>query len=56
MQDFIIWGLTAGGLYFIWMALAMKTKDMLSSAFFKFFPFVFGMVNLFAAGKLSGVI
>ena len=55
IQEFIIWGLTAGGVFFLWMALSMKTQNMLSSMFFKVFPFIFSMVNLFAAGKLSGM-
>ena len=55
MQEFIIWGLTAGGGFFIWMAFSMKTKNMMSSLFFKYFPFLFGTINMFAAGKLAGL-
>ena len=44
------------GAYLIFIALIMKTNDLMSSFVFKFIPMMFGIASIIQSMKMLGVI
>ena len=56
MNELLYWAACAAGFWLVIISLMVTTHNIRSSLYFKVIPFLIGGVNLFAVGKLSGVI
>jgi len=48
--------LLACGIYLVWLAMLMNTKNMISAFIFKMIPILFGIANILVGLKFFGII